>query len=82
MIRTQIQLTEKQAKTLRRIAAGEGVSMAQVIRRTLDTLVTSDRLPDREELKRRAIAATGAGHAAVKDLSTRHDAYLAEVYAE
>jgi hypothetical protein len=82
MIRTQIQLTEKQAKTLRRIAAAEGVSMAQVIRRTLDTLVTSDRLPDREELKRRAVAAIGAGHAAEKDLSTRHDVYLAEVFAE
>ena len=34
-MRTQIQLTERQARELRRIAAKEGVSMAEIIRRAV-----------------------------------------------
>ena len=56
--------------------------MAEVIRRALDQTVECERLPDREEVKRRAIAAIGCGHSDATDLSTRHDEYLAEAYAE
>jgi hypothetical protein len=78
MVRTQIQLTEAQAKALKTIAAREGISMAEVIRRALDKAVQAEKLPDREEIKRRAIAAIGCGHADVTDLSTRTDEYFAE----
>ena len=33
VVRTQVQLTEAQARALRKVAAREGVSMAEVIRR-------------------------------------------------
>lgn len=82
MVRTQIQLTEKQAEALRRIAAREKTSMAEVVRRAVDRVVETDVLPDWEELKRRAIAAAGSVHSDVTDLSVRHDDYLAEAFAE
>ena len=82
MVRTQLQLTETQAQTLRRLARHNKISQAEVIRRMLDREVETSLLPDWEELKRRARAAAGTGHADVTDLSTRHDDYLAEAYAE
>jgi hypothetical protein len=82
MIRTQVQLTEKQAKALRQIALQEGVSMAEIIRRTLDRVAEGQCLPDREELKRRALAAVGSVHSEITDLSRRHDDYLEEIYSE
>ncbi|MHB1001137.1 MAG: ribbon-helix-helix protein, CopG family [Armatimonadota bacterium] len=82
MVRTQIQLTEKQAKSLRQIALREGVSMAEVIRRALDKAVEYHYLPDRDELKKRAMAAAGSVHSDITDLSSRHDQYLEEIYSE
>lgn len=82
MVRTQIQLTEKQAEALRRIAQRNNISQAEAIRRMLDREMGTEMLPDWEELKRRAREAAGTGHASVTDLSTRHDDYLAEAYAE
>jgi len=82
MIRTQIQLSEKQSEVLKQLAREEGVSMAEVIRRALDGVVERRRLPDREELKRRALAAIGSVHSDITDMSERHDDYLAEIYAE
>lgn len=82
MVRTQIQLTEKQAEALRRIAAREKVSVAEVIRRAVDRVTQTDVLPDWEELRRRAIAAAGCGHSDVTDLSTRHDDYFVEAIVE
>jgi hypothetical protein len=77
MIRTQVRLTEKQAKALRALATREGVSMAEIIRRAIDREV----LANRQDLMRRALAAAGTLHSDVTDLSTRHDDYLAEAYA-
>ncbi len=82
MVRTQVQLTEAQAKTLRRIAARERVSMAEVIRRALDRAVEAEKLPDREEIKRRALAAIGSVRVGVTDLSERHAEYFAEICEE
>lgn len=82
MVRTQVQLTEKQYKALQKIAARESISMAEVIRRALDRIVGIESLPDREEIKRRAIAAAGSCHSGVPDLAQRHDDYLAEIYSE
>ena len=82
MVRTQVQLTEKQSRALRKIAAQEGVSIAEIIRRAVDIVVDKEYLPDREELKRRALAAVGTVHVDIKDLSTRHDEYLAEDFSK
>lgn len=82
MIRTQVQLTEKQAKALRILAAREGVSMAEIIRRAVDRVAQLEVLPDRREMMRRILSAAGTCHSDVTDLSTRHDDYLAEAYSE
>jgi hypothetical protein len=80
MVRTQIQLTEDQVRRLKRRAALEGCSMAELIRRGVDGLLGQDETTSREELKRRAIAVSGRFRSGVPDLSENHDAYLAEIY--
>jgi hypothetical protein len=79
MIRTQIQLTEEQVRKLKRAAAAQGVSMAEVIRRCIDRGVAEE-LPDREPACRRAGMLVGAfrDRRGARDVSTRHDDYLAE----
>lgn len=78
MVRTQVQLTEKQFQALKRVAAREKVSMAEIIRRALDRVVEAESMPDRDEVKRRAIAAIGSCRSGVPDLAECHDEYWAE----
>lgn len=82
MVRIQVQLTEKQSKALRQIALREGISMAEVIRRALDKVIEYQYLPDRYELKKRAMAAAGSVHSNITDLSSNHYQYLEEIYSE
>jgi hypothetical protein len=83
MVRTQIQLTERQARELKRMAAREGVSMAEIIRKAVDEkiLEKSGEAP-REDRIRRALAAAGKFRSGVKDAAERHDEYLAEAYGK
>ena len=39
MVRMQIQLTEEQAKTLKRIALSRHLSVAELIRKVIDTMI-------------------------------------------
>ncbi len=80
MIRTQIQLTEPQAQNLKRLAAEEGVSMAELIRRSVDQLLSSS---SENELvtREKALALIGRWRSD-RDLSEAHDDYLAEAFAE
>ena len=82
-MRTQIQLTERQARELKRIAAKEGVSMAEVIRRAVDAKIRggSGEVPWQERV-RRAQAAMGKFRSGLKDVAERHDDYLAEEYGK
>lgn len=80
MVRTQIQLTATQVKEIKRIAAARGVSMAEVIRESVDTYLRSGGGNDRTSLKRRALAVTGRFSSGIKDLSTAHDGYFAGAY--
>jgi Spy/CpxP family protein refolding chaperone len=82
LVRTQLQLTEKQADKLRRLAERNRISQAEVMRRMLDRENETEALPDWEELKRRALACAGIAHSDVTDLSTRHDDYFAEAAME
>jgi hypothetical protein len=81
MVRTQIQLTERQARELKKMAAKEGVSMAEVIRRAVDAKIHEgvSEVP-REERVRRAMAAMGKFRSGIRDLAVNHDKYLAEDY--
>ena len=78
MIRTQIQLTEEQARSLKRLAAARGRSMADLIREGVDLMLRSDRAEDRRERMSRASRAFGKFRSGKSDLSRKHDEYFAE----
>jgi len=80
MYRTQIQLTESQVRALKDMSATQNKSMAELIRQAIDILLRSSGEVDREERKRRAIAAAGRFHSGLGDFSTNHDDYLSEAY--
>ena len=84
MIRTQIQLTEEQYKFLREKAAEYQVSMASLVRESVDLFLAQQGKPSRDDLVKRAKEITGKYkdiHGA-KDVSVNHDKYLAEIYAQ
>ena len=78
MIRTQIQLTEAQARKLKQIAAAEGRSMADVIRESVETYTASRVGRDRDEQRQAALDIVGQFRSGLNDLGSRHDKYLAE----
>ena len=77
MIRTQIQITPEQARALKRLAAKEGKSVAELIRISLDDMLRAGGIKDQESLRRKASAAAGK-LSGPKDLAEKHDDYLAE----
>ena len=78
MIRTQIQLTERQAQTLKATAARRGVSMAELIRQSIDQLLEKAGELSSQDLRRKAAAAAGRFRSGQSDVSIRHDGYLAD----
>jgi signal transduction protein with GAF and PtsI domain len=82
MVRTQIQLTEQQARAVKAIAAAEGISVAEAIRRAIAVMTQSRSALDTEERRRRALGIAGKFRSGTRDVSKRHDAYLTEAYGE
>jgi len=80
MVRTQIQLPEQQVTLLKRLAAQQHVSMAELIRRAVDLFTLSPDVTNIKERRERAIAAVGRFHSGRGDLAARHDDYLAEAF--
>ena len=73
MIRTQIQLTEEQARALKAQARMEERSMAELVRECVTEYLARRRTPDIPELARRARALRGRFRSGVADLSEAHD---------
>ena len=82
MVRTQIQLTERQVKQLKQFAQEEDISMAEVVRRSIDFYIQQKQEPSVEERRQRLLSIVGVAHSEVSDLSENHDAYLDEAYGE
>ncbi len=78
MVRTQIQLTEKQARRLKRLAAAQGRSMADLIRSSVDTLLAASEGSDDDVRRQRALAAVGRFRSGTGDLATAHDRHLGD----
>ncbi len=77
MIRTQLQLTEQQARALRLVAAQRGVSMAAVVRELID-----ERLQTPASARSaRARAAIGRFASGARDVSREHDRELERAFA-
>jgi hypothetical protein len=77
-LRTQIQLTEQQIISLKTRAAAEGISMAELIRRSIDLALTSSLLSEPSNQTQRAKAVAGRFRSGLGDLGVNHDKYLAE----
>ncbi|MBN1315471.1 MAG: hypothetical protein JXA42_08385 [Anaerolineales bacterium] len=82
MIRTQIQLTEEQSRRIKMLAMNRGVSVAKLIRESVDDLLYKTGGIDMDERRRRALAVAGIYHSGKQDISENHDDYLAEAFAE
>ncbi len=80
MVRTQIQLPEQDLAELRRLAAEEGVSVSELVRRGVKHVLEGKRRPSREELWERAMKVVGKYRSGKSDVAQRHDDYLAEAY--
>ena len=75
MIRTQIQLTEEQAKRLRELSAASRQSVAALIRKAVDQSLASAN-PDHSALYRQAQRVVGKYESDSVDISVHQDRYL------
>ncbi len=80
MVRTQIQLTEEQARKVKRIAAHRGVPMAEVIRDAIDGAIRSDTQSGYEDRRKRALTIVGKFRSGKRNVSKEHDSYLTEAF--
>ena len=78
MVRTQIQLTEAQVASLKKLARRHHVSVAELIRRGVNYLLASESVTNPDQAKQKAIAAAGRFASGKKDISVSHDDYLAK----
>lgn len=79
MVRTQIQLTEAQTKILHDLALKQGVSVAELIRKSVDNYLKQIDGGDKRELIERAKESAGKYHTGLSDLAQNHDRYLAAI---
>jgi predicted Ser/Thr protein kinase len=78
MIRTQIQLTERQANAVKRVATERGVSMAEVLRELVDAHLTE---ASGSDARARALRAIGRHRSGRADISGEHDREVATAFA-
>jgi hypothetical protein len=81
MVRTQIQLAEEQVAILKKMAAADHKSMAEIIRQSVDFFVKAKQGVE-DQRRRRAMAVAGQFRSGVSDLAASHDDYLAEAFGE
>jgi len=80
MVRTQIQLTEDQLKALKKLAVSRQLSVAELIRRAVDTMIKTSIAADPEDRMKRALKIAGRFSSGKSDVSKNHDAYLSESF--
>ncbi len=78
MIRTQIQLTEEQAVALKKLAAAENRSMADLIRESVETYMASGPPEEAGPAREEALELIGRYRSGMADLAKEHDRYLSE----
>ena len=82
MVRTQIQLSEDEVAAAKRVARERGVSMAAVIRDTVDRYVRRESGVSLDERWQRSLAAVGGFHSGGANLSVTHDDEFAAAASE
>jgi Arc/MetJ-type ribon-helix-helix transcriptional regulator len=82
MIRTQVQLTDRQLEHLRELSASTGRSISDLIREGVDKVVAGKGGISREERVKRGLAVAGRFASGRSDVSSHHDDHLAEAFSE
>ena len=77
MIRTQVQLTDRQADLLRRRSQRENISVAELVRQAIDAFTRAEP-PSGQTLRQRALSVAGRFASGARDTSQSHDAVLAD----
>jgi len=74
MVRTQIQLTESQAKVLREISNKKGISVAELIRQSVENFLENTEMNPDQGFRQKAKEVAGRFRGS-HDLSINHDKY-------
>ena len=80
MIRTQIQLTEAQARALKARARMEDRPMAELVRESVTEYLARRRVPDSKALAARACELKERFRSGLPDLAEAHDRYLDDAF--
>ena len=80
MIRTRIQLTEKQARALKTLAKAEERSLSELVRECVAEYLARRCTPDIQDLARRTRGLKGRFHSGRTDLAEAHDRYLDDAF--
>lgn len=80
MVRTQVQLTERQLDALRQLAGESGKSIAELVRLGVELYLASQHRLGRKEQVERARKIAGQFSSGVGDVGTHHDRHLSEAY--
>jgi hypothetical protein len=78
VIRKQVQLTEEQAKAVKRVATQRGVSMAEVLRELVDAHLMDASGGNQHD---RAMRAVGRHRSSRRDVSREHDRELTDAFS-
>jgi len=82
MIRTQIQITEEQAATLRTLSAERRRPVAELIRAGIDSFLQKEAGISGERKRARAKSAAGKFASSAAKVSVEHDSYVAEAFSD
>ena len=81
MLRTQVQFTTDQARRLRTIARRQGISVAALVRQSVDrVLLDESRQPAAQYERAATLVGAFPDREGAKDLSRPHDDHLREAY--
>ncbi len=82
MVRTQIQLTEKQSDRLKNIATAQAISIAEIVRQAIDNYIKSNTAINTEERIKKVLELSEKYNDSEgkSDVAKKHDDYLVETY--
>jgi len=75
-------LTEEQVKALKKMALSRHLSIAEIIRQAVDTVIRTNTVVGIKERRKRAIDIVGRFSSGKRDISRKHDTYLAEAFGK
>jgi len=78
----KIELTDKQAEELDKLASSRGQSVSELILSGVAALLRQEPANDQDSLRQRALELSGRFRSGLTDLSVEHDRYLGEDFGD